>query len=68
MQDSDGRRFYWSRVPEYGSSCGVESLPLTQSLMSAVSFLLIFPELIDSSGRDEVDESSRLDSCELFWE
>ena len=72
MQDSDWLGFFCSRVPVSESSCGVESPPLAQSLMSAVRFLLIFPELIVGSGRDqtrdEVDELSGLDSCELLWE
>ena len=72
MQETDRLGFFCSRVPESESSCGVESPPLAQSHMSAVSFLLILPELIVSSGRDktrdEVDELSGLDSCELIWE
>jgi len=74
FEDPDWRGFFWSTLPGHSSEDGGEneSIPLAQSLISALCDLLFCPDFTVSStkksGPENPEDMSSIDSCEYIWE
>lgn len=75
FEEPDWRGFFWSSLPSQGNDetdSEIESLPLAQSLITALCDLLFCPDFTVSvtkrSGPDNPEDLQSIDSCEYIWE
>uniref|UniRef100_A0AAZ3SCB4 HID1 n=1 Tax=Oncorhynchus tshawytscha TaxID=74940 RepID=A0AAZ3SCB4_ONCTS len=73
FEDADWRGFFWSTVPGGGGGGEeLDSRPLAESLLLAVSDLLFCPDFTVQShkrtGSDTAEDIQSIDSCEYIWE
>ncbi|XP_013385950.1 protein HID1 isoform X3 [Lingula anatina] len=74
FEDPDWRGFFWSTLPGQTEDAAEAegSLPLAQSLISALCDLLFCPEFTvtssKKSGPDNPEDLQSIDSCEYIWE
>lgn len=73
FEDPDWRGFFWSTLPgQSQDEASVQSMPLAQSLITAVCDLLFCPDFTVAanrkSGPDKAEDLQAIDSCEYIWE
>ncbi|GFG40774.1 hypothetical protein Cfor_06052 [Coptotermes formosanus] len=73
FEDPDWRGFFWSTLPgQSQDEAAVQSMPLAQSLITAICDLLFCPDFTVAanrkSGPDKAEDLQAIDSCEYIWE